>query len=75
MGKNCFIKKIINMKICKINYLNYSNKLKIKILTKSKKYLHLRFYGPLGHINYKLTLQNNYILLKKNKIYFFKKNK
>jgi ribosomal protein L6P/L9E len=64
------------MKICKINYLNYSNKLKIKILTKNKNYLHLRFYGPLGHINYKIILQNNYIVLKKkSKLLFFKKNK
>jgi hypothetical protein len=76
ISKNCFIKKIVNMKICKINYLNYSNKLKIKILTKNRKYLHLRFYGPLGHINYKVALQNNYLLFKKqNKVLFFRKNK
>jgi large subunit ribosomal protein L6 len=73
---NCFIKKIINMKICKIKYLNYSNKLKIKVLTKYEKFLYLRFYGPLGHINYKFRLQKNYILLKKkNKILFFLKSK
>jgi large subunit ribosomal protein L6 len=63
------------MQICKIKCLNYSSKLKLKILIKYHRYLYLRFYGPLGHINYKLKLQKNYILFKKNKVLFFLKNK
>ena len=60
---------------CRLEKLVFNRKLKVKIFTKCNNMLHLRLFGPLGALSYKLNLHKNYVVFKPNNtILFFRED-